>query len=190
MDEDIQLIERFRNGDQRAFDELMKKYYRKVCNTIFYTIGSPEHVEDLAQDIFIKVYDSLPSYRSQSSFFTWLYRITINFCIDEIRRQRRQRFFSFGSLSKRQQDVDHAKLSQPSIDAEVDRRELISHLRRAIAMLPEKLRAVITLRDIEGLSYAEIATILKCSLGTVKSRLFTARTKMRESLKPYMEEKP
>jgi RNA polymerase sigma-70 factor (ECF subfamily) len=181
-DEDTQLIRRLRAGDQRAFDLLVEHYRQSVFNIMYHTLGRIGNADDLAQDIFIKVYNALPSYREQSTFSTWLYRITVNVCIDEVRRQKRRKSFGPDRLDGIQPDEPAGK----GIPDQIEQQEMTELIHDAIAALPEPYRTVVILRDINELSYEEIAKILKCRIGTVKSRLFYARMTLRRQLSKYL----
>jgi RNA polymerase sigma-70 factor (ECF subfamily) len=185
-DEDLQLIHRFRGGDKHAFNLLVERYQQSVFNIIYYTLGKTKHADDLAQDIFIKVYHAIPSYEERSSFSTWIHRITVNTCIDEARRQKRYRLLHPGELDALQPDDIREGEEDYGIEAQVERNDMTKLVHEAIAGLAEPYRMVITLRDINGLSYEDMAEILRCKVGTVKSRLFNARMKLREQLSDYL----
>ncbi len=185
-DEDIRLIHRFKTGDTRAFDLLVERHQQGVFNIIYHTMGKIGNADDLAQDIFIKVYHALPSYKERSTFSTWLYRITVNVCIDEIRRQKRHRFLRMGELDDGRLEEITAAKAEEGVEERIGRNEMKILVHEAIAGLPEPYRTVVTLRDINDLSYDEIAKILRCRIGTVKSRLFYARMKLREHLLKYI----
>ncbi|MGD0339734.1 MAG: sigma-70 family RNA polymerase sigma factor [Bacteroidota bacterium] len=185
-DEDIQLIHRFKEGDAQVFDLLVERYQQGVFNIIHHTMGKIGNADDLAQDIFIKVYHALPSYKERSTFSTWLFRITVNVCIDEIRRKKRHRFLHIEELDDRRLEEIPAAKVEEGVEERIGRNEMKKLVHEAIAGLPELYRTVVTLRDINDLSYDEIAKILRCRIGTVKSRLFYARMKLRENLLKYI----
>lgn len=189
MEEDSRLVERFQSGEKGSFDDLVRRHYQRVCNILFHVLGTSSNVEDLAQEVFLKAYHALPFYRGQSAFSTWLYRIAVNAGLDELRRQKRRRIFSFSRLdepTESRKEIERSTSDGPQPDKEIERQELAEIIERAMRKLPEKLRVVSTLRDIEGFSYGEIAEMLQCSIGTVKSRLFYARAKLRRLLKSYL----
>jgi RNA polymerase sigma-70 factor (ECF subfamily) len=189
MEEDARLVERFNRGDERAFDEIVSRHYQRVCNILFHSIGTAASIEDLAQDVFLKVYDALPKYRGDSTFSTWLYRIAVNAALDELRRIKRKRMLYFlraDELEGYERELGAALSSPRRPDQELERKELGETLQRAMNKLPAKQRVAFVLREVEGFSYTEIAGMLKCSLGTVKSRLFHARLKLRRYIKPYV----
>ncbi len=182
-EDDNRLIRRFLEGDGRAFDILVERYQQRVFNIIRHTMGAKGEAVDLAQEVFVKVYRSLSSYEQRSAFPTWLYRITVNVCLDELRRIRRSGRVAFEEISGRTEE----EIAEPDDTGRiVEQRELQAIVRKAIEELPEASRVVISLRDINGLSYEEIAAILHCRVGTVKSRLFNARMKLRDDLKKYL----
>lgn len=184
-DEDILLIHRFQAGEARAFDILVERYQQRVFNIIHYTMGQTVRDEDLAQDVFIKVFHALPTFQERSAFSTWLYRITVNACIDEVRRQKRSMFIHQENQDTLEPDNIEVENSE-GIEEYVERKEMASIVHDAIARLPEPYRTVVTLRDINDLTYEEIAKILRCRIGTVKSRLFSARMKLRQMLLEYL----
>jgi RNA polymerase sigma-70 factor (ECF subfamily) len=179
---DERLIRDFLDGKSDAFMHLVQRHQERIRNLIYSILGYTHVVDDLAQDIFIKVYQSLPNFRYQSSFATWLYRVTVNRCRDEIRRNRVRRIFRFDALPEWEHPVD-------SESTERTERVLINEaLNTALQQLSESHRTVILLKEIEGLSYEEIAKVLHCGVGTVKSRLARARIRLKKLLQPYVEE--
>ena len=191
MIEDFDLVERFKRGDQSAFDELTKKHYQRVCNILFHTLGASPNIDDLAQEVFIKAYYALRRYRGESALSTWLYRITVNVALDELRREKRKRLFSFtrsGEDGLSESELAGSVAGGEGSDVAAERGELYEILRRGLKRIPEKHRLVFVLREIEGYSYSEIADMVSCSVGTVKSRLFHARLKLRRYLEPYLKE--
>lgn len=178
------LIERWRDGDQRAFEDLVGRYEKKVYNLAYRMSGNADDASDLAQEAFVRVYTALPSFRGQSSFATWLYRIATNVCLDELRRRGRQPVLSLDQPVA----MDEGQVVRQTVDPstgpleELERGEVQAAVQRGISSLQPEHRAVIVLRDLQGLSYDEIAEALECSLGTVKSRLNRARLALRERL--------
>jgi RNA polymerase sigma-70 factor (ECF subfamily) len=178
------LITLFQNGERDAFRVLVQRYQARVKNLIHSIFHEAEAVDDLAQEVFIKAYEALPQFRFQSSFFTWLYRIAVNKARDELRRRKIRRILSLQALLE---SGDHELGSRLAIEPRDDEtQELITS---ALGLLPEKFRVAVVLKEIEGLSYEEIAEVLQCEVGTVKSRLFRARVALRNILKPYLEER-
>lgn len=163
-------------------------------------VGDSEEAEDLTQEVFIKTYLSLRSFRSQASLNTWIYRIAGNLCIDAHRKRVRKDTAMGGAPVSLDEGVgtsgdgaDDARTSRELPDTRLEpygvlaRQELDGQIQLALEALPEKMRSVVVLHDIEGLAYEEIAEIVDCPLGTVKSRLFNARVQMREKLREYLE---
>jgi RNA polymerase sigma-70 factor (ECF subfamily) len=178
------LITLFQQGERGAFRFLVERYQARIKNLIYSIFHEPDIIDDLAQEVFIKAYEALPNFRFQSSFYTWLYRIAVNKSRDELRRRKIRRFFSLQTLLDSSDHELASKLAVEPRDNEVQ--ELIAS---ALKSLPERFRTVIILKDIDGLSYEEIAEVLQCELGTVKSRLFRARASLRNVLKPLLEER-
>lgn len=178
------LITLFQAGDRDVFRLLVERYQEKVRNLIASTFQEQDLVDDLAQEVFIKVFEALPAFRFESSFYTWLYRITVNRSRDEIRKRKVRRFFSLQSAEESADPVLRERLAiQP---AEVETQELVA---RGLKSIPEKFRLPIILKDLDGLSYEEISEVLQCEIGTVKSRLSRGRAMLRTALKPLLEER-
>ncbi|MBO8142825.1 MAG: sigma-70 family RNA polymerase sigma factor [Firmicutes bacterium] len=184
-----QLIERCLTGDVRAFETLVRDHQSQVYAYACRMVGR-EAAEDVTQEVFLRVYRRLHTYRQEADFRTWLLRIAYNACIDHLRQWRRRRE-QLVSLDGGEAPMDAAALpaegpqaSDPHARAE--RREFAQVLQQALLQLTEKHRAVIVLHDMHGLSYEEVGKVLGCSLGTVKSRLFYARRALREQLRPYV----
>lgn len=177
------LITLFQNGERDVYRILVERHQERVRNLIYSIFHDNEVVDDLAQEIFIKAYEALPSFRLDSSFYTWLYRITVNRSRDEMRRRKIRRFLSFQTLEDEANKEFVAKMSVAPENR--DAKELVT---LGLQALPEKFRSAIILKDIEGLSYEEIAHVLQCEIGTVKSRLSRARTMLRKVLQPLLEE--
>lgn len=188
---DVALVERCCANDRQAFETLVRRYQNKVHNFISKMTNDAEDAEDLTQETFVKAYLSLGNFRGESSVQTWLYRIATNLCIDRSRRRKRQVPTAF-SLDEPLED-EHEQISREIPDHAADpyrhlaRKELRKRVREGLSSLTEKLRAVIVLYDIQGLSYEEIAQVLNCPVGTVKSRLFNARIELGQRLKSYVQ---
>ena len=188
-DADVELVARARAGDRAAFRSLFERYNRRAFGVAFGVVKNQQDAADVVQEAFIKVHRHLDGFQGNSSFYTWLYRIVMNLAIDHLRRKRKVTEFD---ETVRKDDVlaDGASLPQganenPSKVAA--RKELTDQLHAALAELPEYHRAVIVLREVEGLSYEEMAKILKVPKGTIMSRLFHARRKMQERLAGYLD---
>ena len=175
-DEDI--IARVMRGDKEQFRVLISRHKEKVRNLVYLTIGSAESVDDLSQEVFIKVFRKLDRFKGESKFTTWLYRITVNHCKDELRKRNVRKVFEMFDRTK------HEDLRSTNGAEHFETKERV---RLALAKLPEKLRTPIVLKDIEGFGYNEIAEMLGCELGTVKSRIFRARESLKVMLQPFVE---
>lgn len=178
---DDALIAMFQNGDHSVFRFLVERYQEKIRNLIYSIFSDQDIVDDLAQDIFIKVYQALPKFRFESSFYTWLYRITINKSRDEMRKRKVKRFFTFHNIEQ-SSNVKVENLMSVTFDDE----NLHEVIEKALYEIPEKYRVPIILKDVDGLSYDEIAETLRCEVGTVKSRLSRGRGMLKEILKPLL----
>lgn len=190
--EDHELIAAAKAGDERAFGKLMRKYEERVQNHCVRIVGDEQEAEDLKQEVFVKVYRSLPNYEHTYAFYTWMYRITQNCCIDRIRKLKRQA--QEVSLTPGGDDEGGESLREHSIpdetympEKEALNNELKSAIDGALAKLSPKLREIIVLKEQDGLSYEEIGEMLHCSRGTVKSRLFRAREKLQDLLASYVQ---
>jgi RNA polymerase sigma-70 factor, ECF subfamily len=181
MGDDL-LVTRFQSGDESAFRQLMDRHTERVRNLIYSIFHSMEPVDDLTQDVFLKAYRALGQFRFDAAFSTWLYRITVNHCRDEMRKRKIRRYLSLQSLmDTRDKEVTMKTSVHPH---ENETRELID---RGLQRLPDKYRIPVILKDMEGLSYEEMAEIMRCELGTVKSRLSRGRSMLRTYLKPLLE---
>jgi len=188
---DDALISSFKEGDVAGFHGLVLKYEQRVYNHCLRMTNDEAESYDLTQEVFLKVFRKIKNYEHTYSFYTWLYRITANCCIDHIRRKKRhiQGVSLTNSLSDEPGEVGkNIDIPDDSFvpDAMMENRELDQVLRDAIGQLSEKLRAIIILKEVEGFSYEEIAEVLGCSRGTVKSRLFRARERLKELLADYV----
>ena len=184
---DLHLVERARRGDRDAFQQLVIAYQERIVRVIQGMVRNPEDARDLAQDVFIKAFGSLDRFRGQSSFYTWLYRIAVNISIDFKRKQARRKDSSFDEHLDQQsaEGVDLPDSTTYAPDRLLEEERLGTSIREAMNQLPEDKRAVIVLRELEGLSYKEIAEVVGCSQGTVMSRLFYARKKLQELLREH-----
>lgn len=184
---DAELVERVQKGDKRAFDLLVSKYQNKIFVIISRFISDQAEVYDVAQDTFIKAYRALPNFRGDSQFYTWIYRIAINTAKNYLTAKGRrppasdidsQEAESFGIATALKENASPEKLLM--------RDELKQVIFATIEQLPDDLKTAITLREMEGLSYEEIAESMECPVGTVRSRIFRAREAIDESIKPLM----
>jgi RNA polymerase sigma-70 factor (ECF subfamily) len=183
------LVSRSKAGDIAAFEELIGAYQKKIFNLAYRIIGNYDDAADLAQEALIRIFRSIGGFKEQSSFSTWIYRITTNVCLDEIRKRKSKKEYSLDE----EVQVDDGQLKRqvmsedPGPDEVFEREELRSMVKDAIDKLPEEQRIVITLRDIQGLSYDEIAEVLDCPGGTVKSRISRARQALKKVLSSRLE---
>ncbi len=186
---DQQLVERVQNGDKQAFDLLVIKYQRKLKRLLSRFIRDSAEVEDVAQEAFIKAYKALPSFRGDSAFYTWLYRIGINTAKNFLVSQgRRAPTTNQGFDNEDAENFDTGgKLREMNTpESELMSKQIAQTVNQTLESLPEELKTAITLREIEGLSYDEIANIMDCPIGTVRSRIFRARDAISEKLRPLL----
>lgn len=190
--DDKTLVARCRAGDQDAYRQLVQRYQRKVYGVAFGMLHNAEDAMDVTQEAFIRVHRYLDRFKGTSSFFTWLYRITVNLCIDHLRKESKAQTVDYDdAISHADQEAD---LQRPwSLDTNpanaMDRKELREVIEKALKSLSPNHRAVILMREVEGLSYKEMARAMKCSKGTIMSRLFHARRRMQAAIGEVMEEK-
>jgi RNA polymerase sigma-70 factor (ECF subfamily) len=182
---EAEMIAGCRAGNRAALEELVKRYQTAVLRVCVSLIGSRD-VEDLVQDIFIKILRRIRAFEGRSSLFTWIYEIAANHCRDELRRRQRRRWFSLQSLP--QETMAQITTVDETISDEMEAGELRRHLRHTLNELDPKYRELVVLRDLEGLSYEEIAKISGIAVKLVKSRLHQARQLLAEKMKKYVEE--
>jgi RNA polymerase sigma-70 factor (ECF subfamily) len=192
MDErdlDRQLVERAQRGDKHAFELLVSKYQRRLVRLLARFVRDPSEVEDVAQEAFIKAYRALPSFRGDSAFYTWLYRIGINTAKNYLVAMRRRAPTTTGFDSEDAEGFEDGgqlrDLNTP--ESVMMSKQIARTVSDTLEQLPEELREAITLREIEGLSYEDIATIMNCPIGTVRSRIFRAREAIADRLRPLLE---
>ena len=185
---DQQLVERAQKGDKHAFELLVSKYQRKLARLLGRFIRDPVEVEDVAQEAFIKAYRALPSFRGESAFYTWLYRIGINTAKNYLVAMGRRAPTTTEFNSEDAEGFDEGEqlrdINTP--ESAMMSKEIARTVDDAMGELPEELRNAIALREIEGLSYEDIATIMNCPIGTVRSRIFRAREAIAEQLRPLL----
>jgi RNA polymerase sigma-70 factor (ECF subfamily) len=173
---DKKLVERVQKGDKGAFDLLVLKYQHKIVNLVMRYVRDPELALDISQEAFIKAYRALPRFRGDSAFYTWMYRIAVNTAKNHLAAQRRRPMDVELDMQDPEQYDLHARLKETDTPEGVTlSNELKETVERAIAALPEDLRTAIVLRELEGMSYEEIAQTMECPVGTVRSRIFRAR---------------
>lgn len=182
------LVERVQKGDKRAFELLVAKYHRKIIRLISRLVRDSAEVEDVAQDAFIKAYRALPQFRGESAFYTWLYRIAVNTAKNYLATQgRRPEALSDIDAEEAETFAGGDQLRDINTpESMLHTRQVADTVNRAMEALPEELRTAITLREIEGLSYEEIAEAMACPIGTVRSRIFRAREAIAEKLRPLL----
>ena len=185
--DDSTLLDRFKNGDQYAIEELVLKYQDKIYNLCRHMLQDPSNAEDAAQDTFVKAFRNLKKFTPEASFYTWLYRIAVNTCLDH----RKKPWFAslFKSTLEGETYLVEQMSDMPSPDRLYESKQTGLALQKSLKLLSPKLRAVIILKDIEGLSYEEISEVLDTSIGTVKSRISRAREELRKLMKEFREQK-
>ena len=182
---DKKLVKRVQKGDKGAFDLLVLKYQHKIVNLVMRYVRDPELALDITQEAFIKAYRALPRFRGDSAFYTWMYRIAVNTAKNHLAAQRRRPMDVELDLQDPEQYDLHSKLKETDTPEGVTlRNELKETVERAISALPEDLRTAIILRELEGMSYEEIAQTMECPVGTVRSRIFRARDAIAKKIGP------
>lgn len=185
---DQALVERVQRGDKRAFDLLVLKYQQRIMKVLSRYVRDPSEVQDLAQEAFIKAYRALPKFRGDSAFYTWLYRIAINTAKNYVVAQgRRPPNDDIEATEAETYEGESALKDHASPEREVLRDEIRETVFKAIEALPEDLKTAITLRELEGMSYEEIAEAMDCPIGTVRSRIFRAREAIDNQLRPLLD---
>jgi len=188
-DIDAELVKRVQAGDKKAFDILIIKYQNKIFSIISRFISDHAEVNDVAQDAFIKAYRALPNFRGDSAFYTWIYRIAINTAKNYLTaRGRRPPSSDIDSQEAETYTIGGSLQEHASPETLLMRDQLKKVIFDTIDLLPEDLRTAITLREIEGMSYEEIAESMDCPVGTVRSRIFRARETIDEQVKPLINE--
>ena len=186
---DLALVDKAKAGDRRAFGTLVETYQRRVYAIAFGILRSRDDAWDAAQEAFVKAYKNLHRFEGNAAFYTWLYRITYNLSIDHLRERKRRDRVDLTETKKMEEALRRtSKKPDGDPDQDTDRRELTAVLHDAMNKLSDKHRAIIVLREIEGLTYEEIADVLGISKGTVMSRLFHARKNLQKLLGPYVQE--
>ena len=191
-DADALLIERVKKGDTRAFEMLVVKYQRRIERLIGRMVRDVDLVPDIAQETFIRAYRALPKFRGESAFYTWLYRIAVNTAKKALMELKRDPLISESAFSSREDDDETSRVEHELSDGETPEallasKEIAATVNAAIEALSDDLRQAITLREIEGLSYEEIADVMNCPIGTVRSRIFRAREAIATRLRPLLD---
>jgi RNA polymerase sigma-70 factor (ECF subfamily) len=187
-DIDLQLVERVRQGDQRAYGLLVEKYRRKLMRLLSRMVRDPDEIEDIAQETFIKAYRALPQFRGDAAFYTWLYRIGVNTAKNYLATRGRA-MPTVSDQAMNDEDEPDERLVAKDIgtpESELLSKQMVMAVNEAVEALPEELRQAITLREIEGMSYEEIAETMDCPIGTVRSRIFRAREAIAAKLRPIL----
>jgi RNA polymerase sigma-70 factor, ECF subfamily len=186
---DQALVERVQNGDQRAYGLLVSKYQRKLLRLVSRLVRDPAEAEDVVQEAFIKAYRALPGFRGDSAFYTWLYRIGVNTAKNWLVSQGRRVPTSTDMSSEDAEDYGESDLLTDTDTPErlLMSKQMVATVNAAIDALPDDLRTAVTLREIDGLSYEEIALIMDCPIGTVRSRIFRAREAIAGRLRPLLD---
>lgn len=182
------LVERVQKGDKFAFDLLINKYQHRIVSLVTRYVHDHAEAQDVAQEAFIKAYRAIGSFRGDSAFYTWLYRIAINTAKNWlVAQKRRPPAFDIDAVDAEQYDVDSRLKDKATPENELLREEIKQTVYDTIEQLPEDLRTAIVLREMEGMSYEEIAATMECPIGTVRSRIFRAREAIDEKLRPLVE---
>jgi RNA polymerase sigma-70 factor (ECF subfamily) len=184
-----ELVRRARRGDLEAYDDLVRRYQERIYATIYHMTSNHEDANDLAQEAFIKAYQALKSFKGGSSFYTWVYRIAVNRTINFLKQRKNRMHMSLNDLDfNAEHDPDMlALVSDKTPRREANLNELQQKLNEALLKLSEPHRLVVTLHDVQGLAHDEIAEIMECNIGTVRSRLFYARQQMQSYLSDYLK---
>lgn len=180
--EDHELVKQFQEGSELAFNYLVLKHRKGIYMTAVGLLGNSQDADDIAQEVFIRAYNSIREFRGDSAFYTWIYRITVNLCLNQLRGRKIKSFFGLETVANLLPDTRNA-------DAPTELDEFSTKARKAIGELPEKQRAVFILRHFRDLSHAEIAVIMDRDVGTIKANYFQAIQKLKTKLGPYVEGK-
>ncbi len=189
---DQDLVERSVKGDQKAFRQLVERYQRKVYTIAYGVVRNPDAALDVTQDTFVKVYRNLATFKGDSSFYTWIYRIVLNLCIDRKRKEARQREVDYDDgIAHGEGFTSGPTLASTGFDnpsQAASKKELVEHMDKALETLTDEHRSILMLREVDGLSYEELAETLDIPKGTVMSRLFHARKNFQKSLSRYLKQ--
>ena len=187
--DDAELIEQFQNGNTAVFDTLFTRYQKRTYRLVQRFVPNHEDALDITQDAFIRAYQGLSNFKSQCQFYSWLYRITVNLCIDFLRKKSRSEVMVYESEDSDELPMaNFPDLRSVSPAKAAENKELRSQIRKAIRQLPPKQRQIFILRHWDGLSLKDIATVVGRSDGTVKAHLFHAHRNLRKHLQPYLKE--
>ncbi|WP_280154616.1 RNA polymerase sigma factor RpoE [Piscinibacter sp. XHJ-5] len=191
-DADAPLIERVKRGDTKAFEMLVVKYQRRIERLIGRMVRDVDLIPDIAQETFIRAYRAIPQFRGESAFYTWLYRIAVNTAKKTLVELKRDPLITESARTARDEDDETSRTENELSDGETPdavlaSKEIAATVNSAIEALSDDLRQAITLREIEGLSYEEIAELMNCPIGTVRSRIFRAREAIAQRLRPLLD---
>lgn len=191
-DNDLQLVQRTVAGDLRAYELLVIKYQRRIERLISRMVRDTDSVQDIAQETFIRAFKALHQFRGEAQFYTWLYRIAVNTAKKALLDMKRNPVISENALRSGDDEDETSRLDQELSTDETPEtvlaaREIAAAVNAAMEALPDELRQAVTLREIEGLSYEEIATVMACPIGTVRSRIFRAREAISARVRPLLE---
>jgi RNA polymerase sigma factor (sigma-70 family) len=186
---DVALVKAARDGEMRAYDELVQRYQERIYATIYHMTSNHEDANDLAQETFIKAYSALKSFKGDSSFYTWIYRIAVNKTINFLKQRKNKVSLSLNDLDFNVENDPElvAFVSDKTPRRDIALGELQEKLNAAMQKLSDVHRMVVTLHDVQGLSHEEIANIMDCNVGTVRSRLFYARQQLQAYLSDYVK---
>ena len=187
--DDYKLVRSIQAGDHQAFEMLVRRYQRQVANLVYLTMGNSDDVEDITQEVFIRVYRSLPKFKFDASFFSWLYRITMNLCIDEIRKRKIRHVFSLDYLTEDTLEKNRKDKEHPTAFDALKKEEKQKVVRSALQKLKPEHREILIMREYQDLSYDQISETLDLRLEAVKSRIFRARKEMKNLLNKYFKER-
>lgn len=189
MQQEMELVKRAQSGDVAAFESLIENYQKRIFSIAYRMIEHQEDAADLTQEVILKIFKNLDKFKGDSKFSTWVYRIATNTCLDEIKKSRRRTTYSLDKEIETDEGSMAAELPDtgPGPEEEAERKDIKKAVYAAIGQLGQEHKQVILLRDLQGLSYEEIAEILHCSVGTVKSRISRARGNLKKMLEKNRE---
>jgi RNA polymerase sigma factor (sigma-70 family) len=186
---EMDLVRRAQNGDLAAYDDLVKRYQERIYATVYHMTSNHEDANDLAQDSFIKAFQALKSFKGGSSFYTWLYRIAVNKTINFLKQRKNRMHMSLNDLDFNTENNPDlvALISDKTPRRDAGLKELQEKLNAAMLKLSEPHRVVVVLHDVQGMSHEEVAQVMDCNIGTVRSRLFYARQQLQSLLTDYLK---
>ncbi len=187
--DDTELMLRFKEGDISCFEELMKRYETRILNFIYRFVGVRSEAEDLTQEVFLKVYQAKDKYEPKTEFSSWLYKITVNLCIDYQRKRKNPNSITFIETKDKNSDMIFQQIPdpQPPLDVSIEKAQISQVIKSCLLSLPAKQRIALELRVYENKSYKEISKILNCSVSAVESLLFRARQSLKQKLEKIIK---